>query len=126
MGAAAAHGTSAAQVLLRWALQKGCAVVPKTTSKARLAENLAVGGFALSDTEVAALDAPKVKVLWANYYPDSDGHPGWSLGYCPGSWYCGIVEAAGGEIVGAADYPATTGPHKCPYTPPRFQEDPDQ
>ena len=57
LGAAAAHGTSAAQVLLRWALQKGCAVVPKTTSKARLAENLAVGGFALTNTEVAALDA---------------------------------------------------------------------
>ena len=57
LGAAAAHGTSAAQVLLRWALQKGCAVVPKTTSKARLVENLAVGGFALSDAEVAALDA---------------------------------------------------------------------
>ena len=57
LGTAAAHGTSAAQVLLRWALQKGCAVVPKTTSKARLAENLGAGAFALSDAEMAALDA---------------------------------------------------------------------
>ncbi len=35
----------------------GAADVPKTTSKARLAENLAVCGFALTDAEVAALDA---------------------------------------------------------------------
>jgi D-xylose reductase len=44
-----------AQVLLRWGVQRGTAVVPKTSHPERLAENLAVGDFALSDAEMAAI-----------------------------------------------------------------------
>jgi diketogulonate reductase-like aldo/keto reductase len=51
------HATPA-QVLLRWALQKGAAVCPKTASEARMAENGAcVGHFTLSDAEMGAIDA---------------------------------------------------------------------
>ena len=47
-----------AQVLLRWAIQKGAAVCPKTASEARMAENGAcVGHFTLSDAEMGAIDA---------------------------------------------------------------------
>ena len=54
---AAAHGVSAAQVVLRWALQRGCSVLPKSSQPARLAENLALTGFALSDAEMEAIGA---------------------------------------------------------------------
>ena len=54
--AAKAHSSSPACVLLRWALQKGWAVIPKSSSKARIAANVAVA-FELSSDEMAALDA---------------------------------------------------------------------
>ena len=60
-----------AQVLLRWALQKGVAVVPKTSSAARMAENAAIFHFELSAAEVAAIDA-----LAANA-PDGSGRLCW-------------------------------------------------
>lgn len=43
---------SAAQVLLRWALQRNCAIVPKTSSPARMKENANVFGFVLTDEEM--------------------------------------------------------------------------
>eukprot|EP00967_Tisochrysis_lutea_P145258 scaffold272587_cov30-Tisochrysis_lutea.AAC.3 len=55
--AAMAHGRTPAQVLLRWALQKGAVVVPKANSEARLAENLSLDGFELTCDEVEAIDA---------------------------------------------------------------------
>ena len=55
--AAEAHGKSAAQVVLRWHLQHGFIVFPKSVHRERLAENLDVFDFELSDDEVAAIDA---------------------------------------------------------------------
>ena len=46
-----------AQVLLRWGLQSGLVVLPKSTRPERLAENLALFDFSLSPTQMAALDA---------------------------------------------------------------------
>lgn len=46
-----------AQVLLRWGLQHGLVVLPKSTRPARLAENLGAHGFALDAAAMAALDA---------------------------------------------------------------------
>jgi D-xylose reductase len=54
---AAAHGRTPAQVALRWGVQRGCAVIPKTQTIARFAENLAIFDFALSAEEMAAIDA---------------------------------------------------------------------
>lgn len=51
------HGRTPAQVLLRWALDRGDIVFPKSLSRARLAENFDVFDFALSGDEVAALAA---------------------------------------------------------------------
>ena len=54
----AAHpGKTAARVALRWALQKGFQVIPKSVSLARIAENARLGDFALGAVEVKALDA---------------------------------------------------------------------
>lgn len=55
--AAAAHGVSPAQAVIRWHLQSGIIVFPKTTSRDRMASNLAVFDFALTDAEMAAIDA---------------------------------------------------------------------
>ncbi|TWG94074.1 2,5-diketo-D-gluconate reductase A [Nocardioides sp. J9] len=51
------HGKTPAQVLLRWALDRGDVVFPKSMSKARLAENFDVLDFALGADEVAAIAA---------------------------------------------------------------------
>ncbi|WP_328960895.1 aldo/keto reductase [Streptomyces virginiae] len=54
---AAAYGRSAAQVVLRWHLQHGNVVIPKSVTPARIRENLDVFGFELSAADMAALDA---------------------------------------------------------------------
>jgi len=47
-----AHGKSAAQVCLRWLTQQGIMVIPRTSKIERLAENLAILDFDLSDAEM--------------------------------------------------------------------------
>lgn len=53
--AAARLGRTPAQVMLRWGVQRGTAVVPKTSRPERLAENLSVFDFELSADEMAAV-----------------------------------------------------------------------
>ncbi len=48
-------GRTAAQVLLRWGVQRGTAVVPKTSNIDRLKENLAIFDFSLSDEQMSAI-----------------------------------------------------------------------
>lgn len=57
MVAAQTHGKTPAQVLLRWGVQRGTAVIPKTTKPARMRENLAIDDFELSQVEMAAISA---------------------------------------------------------------------
>jgi len=54
--AAAAHGVSPAQVVIRWHLQNGIIVFPKSNSRERMAQNFDVFGFELTADEVAAID----------------------------------------------------------------------
>ena len=54
---ASAHSRTEAQVLLRWGVQRGTAVVPKTSNLDRLKENLAIFDFSLSDEEMSAIDS---------------------------------------------------------------------
>ena len=54
---AAEHGKSAAQVMLRWQLQLGHSVIPKSVRPERISENFAVFDFALSPEQMAAIDA---------------------------------------------------------------------
>jgi len=51
------HGKSAAQVTLRWILQKGLIAIPKSSHEERLRENAGIFDFSLSAEETAAIDA---------------------------------------------------------------------
>jgi len=53
---AGAHGKTAAQVVIRWHLQIGNVVIPKSVTPERVAENLDVFAFKLSAEEVAAIE----------------------------------------------------------------------
>lgn len=49
------HGYSPAQVLLRWAIERGTAVIPKSVNPARLKENFQAANLELGDQEMADL-----------------------------------------------------------------------
>ena len=56
--AARRHGKTPGQVVLRWQVQQpGVAAIPRTSRKERLAENLDIFDFALSEAEMAAISA---------------------------------------------------------------------
>ncbi|WEK12533.1 MAG: aldo/keto reductase [Candidatus Microbacterium phytovorans] len=55
--AAAAHGATPAQVVIRWHLQNGIIVFPKSSTRERIVENVDVFGFELTADEIAAIDA---------------------------------------------------------------------
>jgi 2,5-diketo-D-gluconate reductase A len=56
-GIAEAHERTPAQVVLRWHLQLGNVVIPKSVTPERIEENLAVFDFHLSEPEMAAIQA---------------------------------------------------------------------
>lgn len=65
------YGKSAAQVILRWHLQRGVVVIPKSTHIERMQENLNVFDFALSAEDmarIAALDT-KMSAFFSHYDP---------------------------------------------------------
>lgn len=49
------HGKSVAQVALRWLIQRGVIIIPKSTHIERMAENIEIFDFTLSDDEMAAI-----------------------------------------------------------------------
>ncbi|QCB29042.1 aldo/keto reductase [Corynebacterium endometrii] len=53
--AAEAHGVTPAQVVIRWHLQNGTIVFPKSANPERIAENFDVFDFELSDSEMAGI-----------------------------------------------------------------------
>jgi D-xylose reductase len=57
LDAASKHGKTPAQVLLRWATQRGVAVIPKSNNPKRLAQNLDINSFELSKEEIEAISA---------------------------------------------------------------------
>ncbi len=52
---AAAHGVTVARVVLRWLNQRGVVVIPKTVRPERMAENLDLFSFTLTDDEMRAI-----------------------------------------------------------------------
>ncbi|MFI0977301.1 aldo/keto reductase [Streptomyces sp. NPDC021093] len=54
---AARHGKSPAQVVLRWHLQTGNVVIPKSVTETRIRENLDVFDFVLTEQEIDAIGA---------------------------------------------------------------------
>ena len=51
------HDKSPAQVMLRWGIQQGRSVIPKSTNPTRIAENFDVFDFELAPEEMARIDA---------------------------------------------------------------------
>src|SRR6202012_1783610 len=49
------HGKSVAQVILRWHIQRGVVVIPKSVKRERMVENFSVFDFVLSDEDMASI-----------------------------------------------------------------------
>ena len=71
-GIARAHGKSAAQTVIRWHLQLGYILFPKSVRASRMRENLDVFDFELSGEEVAAISALN-QDLRTSWDPDTTG-----------------------------------------------------
>lgn len=64
-----AHGKTPSQVVLRWTVQRGISVIPRSKSRKHLADNLDIFDFSLSDDEMERINA-----LNQNRYCRSDPH----------------------------------------------------
>jgi diketogulonate reductase-like aldo/keto reductase len=74
-GIGRAHGKSAAQVALRYLTQLGIVVIPRSSNPGRLAENMAIFDFTLSDreiAEIAKLKRPDSRVVNPPHAPKWD------------------------------------------------------
>ena len=56
-GIADAHQKTIAQVILRWNVQRGVTVIPKSTRQERIEENFAIWDFSLTTSEIAQIGA---------------------------------------------------------------------
>lgn len=67
----AAHGKSAAQTALRFLIQSGVVVIPKSTHKERMEENLNVFDFVLTDEEIQKIETLDVgeSLFFSHYDP---------------------------------------------------------
>ena len=64
---ASAHAKSTYQVLLRWHLQSGVIAIPGSTNAAHIAEDFDIFDFALTDAEMASIDALERNQRFASY-----------------------------------------------------------
>ena len=80
------HGCSLPQLLLRWALQRGVAVIPGSSSAPHIAENLALPALALSEAELRDIEASEPPSGWwegrkgttgPNKYADHEAKTPW-------------------------------------------------
>eukprot|EP00435_Cladocopium_sp_Y103_P049559 s804_g15.t1 len=71
--AARAHGAQPAAVLLRWATQKGCHVIPKSSQPLRMKQNAELFSITLSEQELQAIDAchTNARLTWWGLDPDT-------------------------------------------------------
>jgi len=71
---AAAHGRTPGQVTLRWQVQRDIIVIPRTSKVERLAENMSIFDFSLSEAEmaeIAGLAQPRGRTInpaWAPHW----------------------------------------------------------
>lgn len=74
LAVARAHGRTASQILHRWVLQHGLAVIPKASSEARVRENAMLLDFELTPADMAVLDG----LATLSESTDQELRPGWS------------------------------------------------
>ena len=78
---AAAHKVSPAQVCIRWQVQRGVIVIPKSATPARIESNFNVFGFELTAAEMAQMDG--LNANWRNNTWSQFGinkHKDWPFG----------------------------------------------
>ncbi len=51
------HGKTPAQIVLRWGIQRGCTIIPKSSRLERLRENIDIFNFSLSEQEMSEISA---------------------------------------------------------------------
>lgn len=66
------YGKTTAQVMLRWNIQRGVIVLPKSTHKERMIQNIDVFDFKLSDEDMSAIAAldTKTSAFFSHYDPN--------------------------------------------------------
>jgi diketogulonate reductase-like aldo/keto reductase len=57
------HNKSAAQILIRWSLQKGFVPLPKSVTSSRIIENADVFDFGLDTEDMKSLETGKYEVV---------------------------------------------------------------
>lgn len=62
------HGKSPAQVLIRWGIQRGTVVIPKSITPERIRENLSVYDFSLTEAEMQKIGGLDRKLRFVNPY----------------------------------------------------------
>jgi diketogulonate reductase-like aldo/keto reductase len=70
---AAAHGKTVAQIILRWNVQRGVIVIPKSTHKVRIEENFAIWDFVLTEKQmqqISSLDMGNVGTAIKHFDPE--------------------------------------------------------
>lgn len=70
---AAVHGKAVSQVMLRWNVQRGVVVIPKSTHRERIVQNLDIWDFSLTEEEmgqISALDLGYVGTAVKHFDPD--------------------------------------------------------
>ena len=53
---AKAHGKSAAQICLKWAVQRGTAIIPKSTNEERIIQNISLFDFELTEEQMIQIN----------------------------------------------------------------------
>ena len=73
------HGKSTAQVVLRWQVQRGVIVIPKSVTASRIVENSQIMDFRLTDEEMRTIDSfhcdGRMIVPMLNGKPRDAAHP---------------------------------------------------
>ena len=61
MGLSEKYGRTPAQIILRWQLDEGFLVIPKSVRRERIFENADVFGFSLKEEELRAIDGLNIR-----------------------------------------------------------------
>ncbi len=77
------YNKTAAQVILRWHIQRGIVVIPKTTHKERMKENFDIFDFVLTNDDMAAISTLDKKQ--SSFFSHTD--PSMV------EWFCKMVES---------------------------------
>lgn len=85
---AARHGKTTAQVVLRWHLEHGIAVVAKSAQPARIQSNLALCDFSLAVDEIGRLDGLASRLCRSARAPRARPDHGSRITACPGRLIC--------------------------------------